>query len=103
MVRHQAIRPDVNLMGTAELRDQFQVGLVILLAEERLLATVFSLRDDVRQARYDNSRQSCHEPDCSGSGPALVNNYVGCPRNTGSRIPEAAQDALRAASVEGKR
>jgi hypothetical protein len=55
VVRHQAVRPDLNLMGAAPLPHQFQVALVILVAKKRLLPTVSPLGDVVRQARYYNS------------------------------------------------
>ena len=48
MVGHQAVRPDLDVMGAAPLRHQFEVGLVILLAKERWLAAVSPLRDVVR-------------------------------------------------------
>jgi hypothetical protein len=55
VVRHQAVRPDLNLMGAAPLPHQFQVALVILVAKKRLVPTVSPLGDVVRQAGYYNS------------------------------------------------
>ena len=45
-------------MGAAPWRHQFQVGLVIVFAKERLLTAVSPLNDVVRQARYYNPCQS---------------------------------------------
>ena len=61
MVGHQAVRPDLNLLGTAPLRHQFAGSLVVLVAKERLLPTVPALGDVMRKTRYDNTCQSGHE------------------------------------------
>jgi len=58
VIGHQAVRPDLDLVGGAPLRHELQVGLVIFIAKERLLPAVSPLGNVVRQARCDDSCQS---------------------------------------------
>ena len=60
MVGHKAIRPDLYLVSAAPLCHQLQVGLVIFIAEERLLPAVSPLSDVMRQTRCNNTCQSGH-------------------------------------------
>ena len=61
VIGHEAVRPDFNLLGKAELGHQLQVAEVILVAEKRLLPAVSPLGDVVRQTRDDDTCQSGHE------------------------------------------
>ena len=80
VIGHEAVRPDFNLLGKAELGHQLQVAEVILVAEKRLLPSVSPLCDVVRQTRGDDTCQSGHEGRLSAAG-SPVKNYVWCPRN----------------------
>src|SRR5262245_12362441 len=80
MVRHQAVCPNLDLVGAAPLRHELQVTLVILITKKCLLPAVSPLRDVVRQARGDNSCESGHERRLSTSRSG-VNNCVWCPPN----------------------
>jgi hypothetical protein len=60
MVGHQAVSQDLDLVGASPFPHQFDVPLVILIAEKRLLSTVSSLSDVMRQTRCDNASQPCH-------------------------------------------
>src|SRR5262245_26963916 len=84
MVRHQAVCPNLDLVGATPLRHELQVTLVILITKKRLLAAVSPLRDVVRQAWGDNSCESRHERRLSTSRSA-VNNCVWCPPNQVAR------------------
>jgi hypothetical protein len=55
MIRHQAIGPDLDPLRTAKRGHQFEVGGIVLLAEERLLATIAALGDVVGNARNNNA------------------------------------------------
>ena len=56
MIGHQAVGPEVDLLGPAELSHQIHVALVILVAEARLLPTASPLRNVMRQSRCIDSR-----------------------------------------------
>lgn len=56
VVGHQAIRPNLDAPLAAPLAHQFQVGRVIVVAEERLLPPVATLGNVVRHARNNHSR-----------------------------------------------
>src|SRR6516165_51984 len=60
MVRHQAVRQDLDLVSAAPLPHKLQVTLIILVANERRLPTVSTLSDVVGQARCDDTCQSGH-------------------------------------------
>jgi len=60
MVRHEAVRPHLNPLKPAPFRQQVQVSLVILLAEENLLPPVAPLRYMVRKPLRHDPRQSGH-------------------------------------------
>jgi hypothetical protein len=55
MVGHQAIGPDADLVLAAPLAEQIEVGAVVIVAEERLLPPVASLRDVVRAVGDNDS------------------------------------------------
>ncbi len=55
VVRHQAVGPDLNLMFGASLAHQLLVGLVVVVAEKRLLPTVPPLGHMVGHARNNHS------------------------------------------------
>jgi hypothetical protein len=57
---HQAIAPNLHPMFAAPFGQQFDVGRVVPLVEEHLLAAVSALRDVVGHPRNDYSCQSCH-------------------------------------------
>src|SRR5262249_1212812 len=80
MVRHQALCPNLDLVGAAPLRHGPQGTLEILITKECLLPVVSPLRDAVRQALGDDSRESGHERSLSTSRSA-VDNCVWCPPN----------------------
>ncbi len=61
MIRDQAIRPDLDLLGAAPWCHQFQVALVIFMTKERLLSAVSPLGDVMGQTRCDNRCQSGRE------------------------------------------
>jgi hypothetical protein len=48
VVRHQAVRPNLNLVRGAPLPHQFTLVLVILVAKERRLAAVSPLGNMMR-------------------------------------------------------
>ena len=56
VVRHQAVRPNLDVMCTAPLTRQIQIRLIILITKERLLPTVSPLRDMVRKAGSNDTR-----------------------------------------------
>jgi hypothetical protein len=81
IVGHEAVPPNLDLVGTARLRHQRQVTLVIFIAKERLLSAVFPLRDVVRQAGRNTTCQPSHTrklPDRR----AAVDDSVWCFRNS---------------------
>ena len=51
MIGHQAVCPDLDLVGGAPLPHELQVDPLIFIAKERLLPAVSPLGDEVRQAR----------------------------------------------------
>jgi hypothetical protein len=44
MIRHQAVRPNLDTALLAPLRHELDIGRVVVLAEERLLPTIPPLR-----------------------------------------------------------
>jgi hypothetical protein len=59
MVRHQAQGPDGDVIGTAPLRHQLDIGEVIVVAKKGLLTTITPLGDMVWVARDYYSCNSC--------------------------------------------
>ena len=102
MIGHQAVRPDLDLVGAAPLPHELQVDPVIFIAKERLLPAVSPLGDVVRQARCDHSCQSGHDRRLSSSRPG-VNNCVRCPRNPIGQIPlpQSSRPAFRGGKMAG--
>lgn len=80
MVRHEAVGPDFNLLLAAPLGHQIEIGLVVVVAEERLLTPIAALRHVVRHARYNHSCKSSHADTLPGP-IRQVKSYVWCPRN----------------------
>jgi len=93
VVGHQAVGPDLDLVLAAPLGHQVQVGLVVVIAEKRLLSTVPPLGHMVRHARNNHSCQSSHAAN-PAEPPAAVKSYVYCPRNS----PSARSEFLLATS-----
>jgi hypothetical protein len=60
MVRHQAPGPDGDVIGTAPLRHQIDIGEVIVVAKKGLLTAIPPLGDVVWEARDYYSCDSCH-------------------------------------------
>jgi hypothetical protein len=56
VVWHQAVRPNVAVEFAAPFDQQRKIRSIVVVAEERLQATVTSLRDVQRQARNHDSR-----------------------------------------------
>ena len=84
MVGHQTVRPDLDLVGAAPVRHEFDVTLVIFVRKKGLLPAVAALGDMMGQARCDDTCQSSHNRRVAITRPA-VNNCVWCPRNSGTR------------------
>jgi len=55
VVRHEAVRPDADLVLAAPLDEQIEVRAVVILAEERRLPPIAPLRDMMRTIRNHNS------------------------------------------------
>jgi len=60
VIGHQAIGPHLHVAPPAPLAQQRQIRRIIVLAEERLLPPVATLRRVVRHSRNHHSRQSGH-------------------------------------------
>ena len=60
VVRHKAVTPEVNRIVRAPFVDEIEIGLIVLVGEERLLSAVASLGDVVRVTRRNGSRYPCH-------------------------------------------
>ena len=61
MIRHQAIRPDLNIMFLAAFKGKIEVKLIIGFLEERELSTIAALGDVMRDARRNYARKTCHD------------------------------------------
>jgi len=55
IVGHQAVCPDFDPTLVTPLRHEIEVGLVVLVAQERRHATIPVLRHVVRDPRHDDS------------------------------------------------
>jgi hypothetical protein len=55
MIRHEAIRQDLDLVYAAPFSHQFQVVLIIVIAKERWLSTDSPLSDVMRKTRCDDT------------------------------------------------
>jgi hypothetical protein len=60
VVGHQALRPDLDVPLAAPLGHQFQIRLIVVVVEKRLLPTISTLGHMVRQTRHNQSGQSGH-------------------------------------------
>ena len=56
MVRHQTIRPHINLPAPTPHRHQLQINLIIIVTEKRLQPTIPTLSNMMRHTTRDNSR-----------------------------------------------
>jgi len=94
VVGDQAAGPDLDAPVRTPLGHLVEVGLVVPVAEEGLLATVPALGHMVGHAR-------CHHTGDSGHAsivaifPRPVNNFVGCPPNSGSSPTTARSSSPR--------
>ena len=57
---HQAVSPDLHAVAAAPLSHEADIGQVVIVAEEGLLAAVAPLGEVVRTAGGDDSGQSRH-------------------------------------------
>ena len=85
MVGHQTISPDLHLILCAPFRHQFQIGLVVLIIKKCLQTPVAPLGHVVRRCRRHYSCYSRHLGN-KQNFIGVVNNSVGCPRNSPSGI-----------------
>ena len=76
MVGHEAVAPEFNCIVCAPLADEVEVGLIVFVGEEGLLATVAALGDVVRVDWCNGSRYPCHNK-CDDERDDCVMSRVG--------------------------